>query len=144
MATMNTVVAAAMSRINSLSPHPPKTDKFSKINQVRETNPPPANTTILAGANVSSNFPTTSGATATAKIDPNTSVYTLTARLPDVDGALKNLSKKFATDESGDPNASLTPNYNTTSTEREPQHNTSGEKSADDTSAYFGENLGSG
>lgn len=131
MSNPDVLNAAPLTRVPSRSPHPPKTDKFSKVSQVRETQPTVTSANVVTGNTVSQRFAGDSGATATAQINPITGQLEIRGNVPIInEETIKNI---FTRDENtpvvGAPNE-----FNQTV---DPQKDTSGEKSASDTSAYF-------
>lgn len=133
MANPDILNAAPMKRVPSRSPHPPKTDKFSKIDQIRKTQPTVESPTIVPGQTVAEKFAGPTGATANAFIDSATKQLKISGNIPIVTS--DTITKIFtAKEEDGSlptENVSFDQTVN-------PQPDTSGEKSASDTSSYLG------
>jgi len=132
MANPNILNAAPMKRVPSRSPHPPKTDKFSKVDQIRKAEPSVDSPTILPGQTIAQKFAGATGATANAFIDPITNQLKIVGNIPIINS--DTITKIFTKDES----VSIPTEQISFDQTVNPQTDTSGEKSAEDTSAYYG------
>lgn len=122
-----------MKRVPSRSPHPPKTDKFSKVDQLRKAEPAVEEPTIVPGQNVSSRFAGSTGATANGFIDPITNQLKITGTIPFITS--ETITNIFTAGEESGPLPGRRFSFDQTVN---PQADTSGEKSASNTSPYFG------
>lgn len=122
--------AAPVKKVQSRSPHPPKTDKFSKVSQTRG---PSANAaTTVPGTPRSELLPKDSKASVSAAYDPTTGGVSINVNnLPyPQDGDVLKFARAFATNEDASDISGTT----SAETSRFPQQDTSGYKSAEDTS----------
>jgi len=122
--------AAPVKKVKSKSPHPPKTDKFSKVSQTRE---PSANSaTIVPGTPRSELLPKDSKAVVSATYNPTTGGVNINvSNLPySQDGDVLKFARAFATNEDASDISGTT----SAAASRYPPQDTSGYKSATDTS----------
>lgn len=134
MSKVDILNAAPMKRVPSRSPHPPKTDKFSKVDQLRKGEPSIEEPTIVPGKVIANTFAGDTGASATAFIDPLTNQLKITGTIPFI--TPESITNIFtAGEETGGRIPTTRTSFNQTVN---PQPDTSAEKSATDTTPYFG------
>ena len=133
MASVDVLNAAPLSRVPSRSPHPPKTDRFSKVDQLRKQEPEVTAANVVTGNTVSDRFAGDSGSTATARINPNTGQLQINGTLTFIDS--ETITQIFT---AGEESAPLTGKRFSFDQTVNPQADTSGEKSASNTAPYFG------
>lgn len=127
----NILNAAPMKRVPSRSPHPPKTDKFSKVDQLRKNAPTIENPAIIPGKKLSAIFAGDTGAACAAVIDPATKQLKIGGIIPNI--TPDSITKIFTASEESDSVPDSATIFNQTVN---PQPDTSAEKSASDTSPY--------
>ena len=133
MAVLGVLNAAAMKKVTSRSPHPPKTDRFSKVDQERKTEPEVKETTVVPGAKISDKIPTDTGTQITAKIDPTTGQRTLNGKILNFDNtSAKTFIDSVLAASAGDGEAQKfsASNYTSYDEANSPPADTSGYKSA--------------
>jgi hypothetical protein len=133
MAKVDVLNAAPLKRVPSRSPHPPKTDRFSKVDQLRKQEPEVTTANVVTGNTVSDRFAGDTGASATARINPTTNQREITGVIPFIDS--ETITKIFTAGEESAPIQGKRVAFNQT---LNPQADTSGEKSASNTAPYFG------
>lgn len=135
MAVLGVLNAAAMKKVASRSPHPPKTDKFSKVDQERKNESEVKETTVVPGAKISDKIPTNTGTQITAKIDPTTGQRTLNGKVLNFDNAsAKTFIDGVLAASTGDGGVQQfsSSNYSNYDEVNSPPADTSGYKSATD------------
>lgn len=133
MANPDILNAAPMKRVPSRSPHPPKTDKFSKVDQLRKTQPEVETPNIVSGTKISEKFAGDTGSFAAAIIDPLTNQLKIAGLIPSITN--DSITKIFTAAEESGP----IPGKRTVFNQKvDPQPDTSAEKSASNTSEYKG------
>jgi len=133
MTILGVLNAAAMKKVASRSPHPPKTDKFSKVDQERKTEPEVKQTAVVSGAKISDKIPTSTGTQLTAKIDSTTGQRTLNGRVLNFDNtSAKTFIDNVLAASTGDGGVQQFPstNYENYDETNSPPADTSGYKSA--------------
>jgi len=133
MAILGVLNAAAMKKVASRSPHPPKTDKFSKVDQERKTESEVKQTDVVPGAKISDKIPTNTGTTITAKIDSVTGERTFNGKVLNFDNSsAKSFVDNVLAASRGDGVVQQFPssNYKNVNEVNSPAEGTSGYKSA--------------
>lgn len=128
MANPEVLNAAPLKKVSSRSPHPPKTDKFSKVDQVRKTETAVTESSIVDGANNSVRLAKDAACTLTGKIDANTGGLIISGDLKGVTDPTvlaKSVANMFTQDENGAITSSQPVDHDV-----EAQEPTSGFKSA--------------